>query len=1825
MSETSMKGKLTKIVSVLILFFFVAVAAYGEEVVINFDDLANGDPLPKSGTGYGGFYWAYGSDTPYVISDAQLVSYSCPRNSPSGEIQVRIAGDEPKAITVTPDAGGTFNFGGAKFARYCWFTASNVTFTGYVSGGGTVTNSFTIPGGGSYGTKSCSNMTNLTSIVISGGSGSWLMDDFLVIQGVEIGVEGNNTSIVDGDTTPSTADHTDFGGADVGGGEVVRTFTIRNLGTSALNLTGNLTGSPRVAVSGAHASDFTVTPQPSTPVAANGGTTTFQVAFDPGATGLRSATLSIANDDTDENPYDFAIQGTGDSLPEITLKEGTTNIPDGGSYDFGGQALLTNTDVVFTIENPGSQNLTLSGSPIITITGPDASQFSVQAQPTSPVAASGSTTFTIRFSPTSVGAKTAFIAMANDDSDETPYDLTLNATGGGPEINLKQGSTNIADPGSYNFGSQPTGSDTDVVFTIESLGTEDLTLSGAPDIITITGTHADQFSVQGPQPTSPIAPSGSTTFTISFSPDSEGAKTATIAIANNDGNEDPYDLTLNGTGVLPVPEIDLKQGGTDIADPGTYDFGTRTNNTDTDVVFTIENPGTADLTLSGTPIIDIVGADAGQFSVQAQPTSPVALSGSTDFTIRFSPTSSGAKTASIAIASNDSDENPYDLTLNGTGTRNTMIDFDDFGTGALPPAAPGYKGFTWEGDPGVVSNAQMSGWGCSRYAASSPNQVRIASGEPSTITVTPVTGTFNFAEAKFKQYCWNAASNITLTGYVSGGGTVSHPFSISTGYQTASYADMKNLEKLEITSDANGNFLMDDFAYNLDTEIDVQGNGTSIADNDVTPDTADHTDFGGTDVAGGTVVRTFTINNLGAIDLHLTGTPIVEVSGTHAADFTVTAQPVTPVSAGGSTIFQVTFDASASGLRSAALSIENDDIDEGTFDFSIQGTGVVAPEIDVQGDGQSIADGDTTPYTTDDTDFGSLNVAGDTVEHTFTIRNPGSADLNLTGTPLVAISGTHAADFTVTVDPVSPVGSGGGTTTLTVQFDPSDAGLREATVSIANSDSDEDPYDFSIQGTGTAPEMDVSGLGVSIADGDAVPEGADDTDFGDVLVATGTNPNTFTITNSGTAVLNLTGGPPRVTISGTHQTDFTLSLDATTPVGDGGGTTTFTITFDPGAPGLRTATVSIANNDLDEDPYNFSIQGTGIAPEMDVSGLGVSIADGDATPSAADDTDFGSVLVAGGTNPNTFTITNSGTADLNLTGDPRVTIGGAHAADFELTTDAGASIALGGGTTTFEITFDPSAAGLREATVSIANDDGDEDPYDFSIQGSGIEPEMDVSGLGVSITDGDTTPATADDTDFGTVNINGGMVDHTFTIENTGAVDLALTGAPGPPLVEVTGAHAGDFTVTAVPTTPVAASGGTTTFTVEFDPSALGLRTATVSIANDDADEDPYDFAIQGTGGVSEMDVQGNGTSIVDGDTGPSVADDTAFGTVNINGSTLDHTFTIANSGSADLSLDGTPLVAVTGTHGGDFTVTVDPTTPVAATGGTTTFTVQFDPGAEGLRTATVSIANDDADEDPYDFAIQGTGGVSEMDVQGNSTSIPDGDMAPSTADDTDFGSADRTMGTVDHTFTIENTGAADLALTGAPGPPLVAVGGAHAGDFTVTVDPSTPVAAGGGTTTFTVRFDPSALGPRTATVSIANDDTDENPYDFAIQGTGADLAQLTTVSVTDETSHSATVNCTITDLGDPNPTTHGVVWNIAGGPDPTLADNSTDEGATSTIGAFTTNMTGLDPNTDYAVRAYATNAAGTGYGNVLTFTTLPSALPPVYYLLDEPEPTRRR
>lgn len=659
---------------------------------------------------------------------------------------------------------------------------------------------------------------------------------------------------------------------------------------------------------------------------------------------------------------------------------------------------------------------------------------------------------------------------------------------------------------------------------------------------------------------------------------------------------------------------------------------------------------------------------------------------------------------------------------------------------------------------------------------------------------------------------------------------------------------------------ANGGTIASALFTILTPEINVTGNGQSIASGDVTPDAADHTSFGAAVITGGTVARTFTIENSGDGDLEL-GSAAVSLAGAHAADFSVTAQPPNVVLPAATRTFTITFDASAAGNREATVSIANNDADEAPYTFAISGTGVTAaPEINVTGNGINIATGDVTPDSSDHTLF-SGDVGLGPFTRTFTINNTGTGDLTL-GANAVSITGASA--FTISVQPATSVTSG-NSTTFDVTFTPLVVGVQTATVSIANNDADEAPFTFNIAGDPRGPlggTLAVNGFG-SIANNDLTPDAADATEFGNQDLAAGAATRTYILSVNGFGASIF--GANAVTLTGSSAFSVTqqLPLQGPNPGGLAFAQTSFQIAFDPSVNGLQTATVTMNSNIPGMNPMVFAIQGTGTggaitAPEIAVRGNGVEIASGDTTPATADLTEFGAIDVAAGTVSRTFTIANTGSAVLTL-GANAVSVAGANAADFIVTAQPATSVA-DPASTSFTLRFDPSSVGLRTATVSIANDDADEAPYAFAIQGTGeiVAPEIAITGNGTEIVTGDTTPATGDDTDFGSIDQTAGTLTRSFTIANTGNGVLTL----GANAASITGS--GDFSLSAQPPTSIAAS-GSATFSLTFNPSGLGARTATVSITNDDADEAPYTFAVTGTG------VDGGNITLVQTITGPDV------------------------------------------------------------------------------------------------------------------------------------------------------------------------------------------------------------------------------------------------------------------------------------------------------------------------------------------------------------------
>jgi hypothetical protein len=167
----------------------------------------------------------------------------------------------------------------------------------------------------------------------------------------EMNLTGHGEVIPSGDTGVAPDNGTDFGRAEVNVQSVIQTFTIANDGTGPLHLTAT----PRVNIAGPPEGDFTVETIPPDTIA-GGNSATFQLKFSPKVLGLRSAMVSITNDDSDEGSYTFAIQGTGlPPTPEIAV----TPTPIVRAVGPGGSA-VQNITVANT--GPGALHYTLTSS-----------------------------------------------------------------------------------------------------------------------------------------------------------------------------------------------------------------------------------------------------------------------------------------------------------------------------------------------------------------------------------------------------------------------------------------------------------------------------------------------------------------------------------------------------------------------------------------------------------------------------------------------------------------------------------------------------------------------------------------------------------------------------------------------------------------------------------------------------------------------------------------------------------------------------------------------------------------------------------------------------------------------------------------------------------------------------------------------------------------------------------------------------------------------------------------------------------------------------------------------------------------------------------------------------------------------------------------------------------------------------------------------------------------------------------------------------------------------------------------------------------------------
>ena len=207
---------------------------------------------------------------------------------------------------------------------------------------------------------------------------------------------------------------------------------------------------------------------------------------------------------------------------------------------------------------------------------------------------------------------------------------------------------------------------------------------------------------------------------------------------------------------------------------------------------------------------------------------------------------------------------------------------------------------------------------------------------------------------------------------------------------------------------------------------------------------------------------------------------------------------------------------------------------------------------------------------------------GTSSSRAFTIRNIGDDALLIGG---ITLGGANPGDFLPSAIPATL--PGGRSAVLAVQFTPTGAGTRTATLQIASNDEGRNPFRITLTGTGTAPEIEIhdgTAAASELVDGQTGP-----VDFGRNIQGTPGTRN-FTIANNGTAELFVSSVtvPPGYTVLNLPPLPLTMGI------GQAAG---FQISLTTLAVGTHAGSVMIASDDLDEAAFDFPITGEVFIPD----------------------------------------------------------------------------------------------------------------------------------------------------------------------------------------------------------------------------------------------------------------------------------------------------------------------------------------------------------------------------------------------------------------------------------------------------------------------------------------------------------------------------------------------------------------------------------------------------------------------------------------------------
>lgn len=773
-----------------------------------------------------------------------------------------------------------------------------------------------------------------------------------------------------------------------------------------------------------------------------------------------------------------------------------------------------------------------------------------------------------------------------------------------------------------------------------------------------------------------------------------------------------------------------------------------------------------------------------------------------------------------------------------------------------------------------------------------------------------------------------------------------------------------------------------------------------------------------------------------------------------------------------SVAFTVKFTPAAAGAVSGNLAIVSDGSNP-SLNVPLTGTGTAPGQLSASP--TSLA-------------FGNVQIGSNSTKSETITNNGGTSvtisQANITG----AAYSVSGLTLPVTLAPNQNVA-------FTVTFAPTAAGSANGTLAIV-SDAPGSPLNIALTGTG-------------VTQGQLTPNPTS-LSFGNVLVG-GSKTLSQTLTNSG-------GSSVTISAASSSGTGFSMSGLALPMTLNAGQSTSFSVQFAPTATGGVSGSISITSNGSNPN-LNIALSGSGVTPgalsanptslafgsvqvgsnsslsetltntggsnitisQATITGTGYSVVgltlpatltpnqsvafSVKFAPAAAGNINGNLAIVSDAPgSPLNIALSGIGVAPGSLTANPssvifgNVTLGNNKSVAVSVTNSGGSNVTISNATVTgngftfngptLPVTLNAGQSATFNAvfTPTVAgNSSGN-----LTVTSDASNPTLTIPLSGTAVTQGQITPNPTS-LSFGNVGI-GGSKSLTETLTNSGGSSLTISAAA---------ATGTGFTMSGLALPLTLTAGQSTTFSVQFAPAGAGAASGNVTVTSNGSNP-TLNIALTGTG-VTAGTLSANPTSL-------------PFGNVQV-GSNTSLSETLTNTGGSNVTIS---QANVTGTGfsvtGLTLPVTLTPTQAV-------TFSVKFAPTATGAVTGNVAIVSD-ASNSPLNVALTGTG-VTQGQITPNPTSQSFGSVV--------VGSSKSL------TETLTNSGGSSLTISAA-----TATGTGYS--ITGLTLPLTLTA--GQSSTFAVKFTPTAAGAVTGNVAITSNGSNPN-LNIALSGTGVAAGTL--------------------------------------------------------------------------------------------------------------------